>query len=118
MPAPQPQIPLAPDEIRVLCEKMEIEALWLFGSVLRDSFSETSDIDVMVQYKPEAPTHIFHVMKTMDALAALWGRKIDLVLRKQIVYEAVYGGPQEQACCQDILHLAVCIYRDTLALSA
>lgn len=40
------------DQISVLCEQWHISKLSLFGSVLRDDFTPTSDIDVLVEFEP------------------------------------------------------------------
>lgn len=109
-PPPQLQLDLDFTAVRALCESLEVETLWLFGSVLKPTFHEKSDVDVMVRYLPEAPTHVFHVMKTLDKLTDLLGRKVDLVLYQNIESEMRTGGPEEQDCCLDILSLAVPVY--------
>ena len=40
------------DQISVLWEQWHISKLSLFGSVLRDDFTPTSDIDVLVEFEP------------------------------------------------------------------
>jgi predicted nucleotidyltransferase len=39
-------------EIARLCQRNGIRKLALFGSVLSDRFSESSDIDVLVEFQP------------------------------------------------------------------
>jgi predicted nucleotidyltransferase len=109
-PPPQLQLDLDYRALRARCESLELEKLWLFGSVLKPTFHDKSDVDVMVRYLPEAPSHVFHVMKTLDKLTDLLGRKVDLVLQQNIENEMRTGGPEEQACCEDILSLAVPVY--------
>ena len=56
----------------------------MFGSVLHDSFSPESDIDVLVEFDPE---HVpgFALIRMQDELSAIFrGRKIDLVTPKSL----------------------------------
>ncbi len=39
------------DQISALCKQWHISKLSLFGSVLRDDFTPTSDIDVLVEFE-------------------------------------------------------------------
>jgi predicted nucleotidyltransferase len=51
--------------------------LSLFGSVLREDFSETSDIEVLVEFDPDhIPGLAFFAME--EELSALLGRRVDL----------------------------------------
>ncbi len=40
-------------EINAFCRKHHITRLALFGSVLRDDFTDESDIDVLVEFEPD-----------------------------------------------------------------
>ncbi len=48
------QIDISYDVIAAFCERHHIRKLALFGSVLRDDFRPDSDIDVLVEFEPEA----------------------------------------------------------------
>ena len=50
MTAPHIEIPQS--EIAKLCQRNGIRKLALFGSVLTDRFSDSSDIDVLVEFQP------------------------------------------------------------------
>jgi len=53
--------------------------LALFGSVLTDRFSESSDIDVLVQFRPEERVGFFRLADMGAQLSGvLGGRKVDL----------------------------------------
>jgi hypothetical protein len=47
-------IPIPLDEIRAVCARYPIRELAIFDSVLRDDFSKTSDIDLLVEFEPNA----------------------------------------------------------------
>ena len=54
--------------------------LALFGSVLRDDFGPDSDVDVLVEFKPERIPGLLGVAATEIALSEmLGGRKVDLL---------------------------------------
>ena len=56
----------------------------LFGSVLRDDFRPDSDVDVMVQFEPEAHPTLFDLVEMEGELKQIFGRDVDLVTRKGI----------------------------------
>ncbi|MEL7083152.1 MAG: nucleotidyltransferase family protein [Cyanobacteria bacterium J06597_1] len=72
------------EEITAFCHKWQVTEFSLFGSVLRDDFRPDSDIDVMVQFHPEAnPT--FSTLDKMEAeLKTIFHRDIDLITRQGI----------------------------------
>jgi hypothetical protein len=65
------------DKIAAFCRRHRIRRLALFGSVLRDDFSSTSDVDVLVEFEPGARTGLaFFDMQ--DELTEIIGRDVDL----------------------------------------
>lgn len=77
-------IELPMEKIAEFCHKWQVTEFALFGSVLRDDFRPDSDIDVMVQFCPDAhPT--FHTLDQMEAeLKTIFDRDIDLITRQGI----------------------------------
>jgi predicted nucleotidyltransferase len=64
-------------EIEAFCRKHHIRRLALFGSVLRDDFTDESDIDVLVEFEPgHTPGFAFFSMQ--DELSEMLGRRVDL----------------------------------------
>ena len=74
-------IALPMDAIRAYCEKWGMVEFALFGSVLRDDFTDESDIDVLVQFRPDARHTLFDLVTMSDELEAILGRKVDLLTR-------------------------------------
>jgi predicted nucleotidyltransferase len=69
------EIPQA--EIEAFCRKHHIRRLALFGSVLRDDFTDESDVDVLVEFEPgHIPGWEFFDMER--ELSEVLGRKVDL----------------------------------------
>lgn len=78
-----PKIDIPHDRIARFCRKHGIRKLELFGSVLRDDFGSESDIDVMVEFEPgRTPGWEFFTMG--EELAAIFGRKVDLLTRREV----------------------------------
>lgn len=66
-------------EIARLCQRNGIRKLALFGSILTDRFSESSDIDVLVEFQPHERVGFFRLADMENELSQLLGgRKVDL----------------------------------------
>ena len=73
--------------ISQLCKKYSVETLYAFGSVLTPRFNESSDIDLLVNFKKtEIPLHIYadNFFDFMYELEHLFNRKVDLVCEDAI----------------------------------
>jgi predicted nucleotidyltransferase len=78
----KPRIRVPRKKIAEFCKRNHILRLSFFGSVLHDSFSSESDIDILVEFDPN---HIpgFALIQMQDELSTiLGGRKVDLVTPK------------------------------------
>jgi len=62
-----------------ICRRYQVKELALFGSVLREDFGRRSDVDVLVEFQPEARIGLIALASLMFALENLLGRKVDLV---------------------------------------
>lgn len=71
------RIPIPHEEIAAFCRRHHIRRLALFGSVLRDDFTDESDVDVLVEFDPD---HIpgFAFFDMQDELSVMFGRTVDL----------------------------------------
>lgn len=73
-----------------------IDRLWLFGSVARGSATETSDVDVLVDFQGPGIT-LLRFLELEQELTSLLGVKVDLVtraalkqsMRDEIIQEAI-----------------------------
>ncbi len=76
-------LPLA--RIAEICRRRGIRALALFGSILRDDFRRESDIDLLVDYKPDSrPRSFAEEFAVRDEFEALLGREVDVVEREGV----------------------------------
>ncbi|PSR15691.1 hypothetical protein C8255_21795 [filamentous cyanobacterium CCP3] len=74
------QVELPIEQIAEFCDRWQFTEFALFGSALRNDFHDSSDVDVMVQFHPEAhPT--FRTLDQMESeLMVLFSRKVDLIV--------------------------------------
>ena len=72
------RIPIPEAEVAEFCRRNRIRKLSLFGSVLRDDFRPESDVDVLVEFDPDARVSLFGLAGMEIELTELVGRKVDL----------------------------------------
>jgi hypothetical protein len=66
-------------EITDLCRRNGIRKLALFGSVLTNRFADSSDVDVLVEFRPQERVGFFRLADVEAELSSLLGgRKVDL----------------------------------------
>lgn len=66
-------------EIDDFCKQYPIRKLSLFGSILHEEFNEASDIDVLVEFVPNAGVTYFDLFDMQEALTTILGRQVDLL---------------------------------------
>jgi uncharacterized protein len=64
-----------------LMERFPISSIALFGSVVRDDFTDKSDVDVLVEWKN---IDLDYYMDLADFLEKIFQRKVDLATKKWI----------------------------------
>src|SRR5262245_53055127 len=65
-----------------LCRRHGVKELAVFGSVIRGEMTPDSDIDIMVEFEPDARIGIIQFQSLADDLESLLGRKVDLVTKR------------------------------------
>lgn len=79
-----PRIPVDQAALADFCRRHRIRKLSLFGSVLRDDFRPDSDIDVLVEFDPDARIGLYEFLDAQEELEAILGRAVDLVQRSAL----------------------------------
>ena len=69
---------LPKEQIAEFCRRNAIRKLALFGSILGDDFRPESDVDVLVDFTPEAKVNFFRFVEIQDNLQRMLNREIDL----------------------------------------
>jgi len=80
-----------------LRRRFAVRSLKVFGSVAQDEATETSDVDILVEFAPQARVGLFKFLELKTELEALLGAKVDLVtldaikrrMRERILGEAI-----------------------------
>jgi predicted nucleotidyltransferase len=98
------QISLPMEEIAAFCKNWRIAELSLFGSVLREDFRPTSDIDFLVTFAADAHWGLLEHVEMTNELSAMLGRKVHLASRRAIESSDNYIRRRQ------ILTSAECIY--------
>lgn len=76
---------LQTDEINKLCKLNKVKSLFAFGSILREDYTQNSDIDLLVDFEEEDPfkyTDLYFNFKRK--LEDLFKRQIDLIEERAI----------------------------------
>ncbi len=78
-------IAIPKDRIADFCRRHHIRRLALFGSVLRDDFGPESDIDVLVEFEPDAKVGFFKLYDLEEELSGiLGGRRVEISTPKSL----------------------------------
>ena len=77
-------IDLPRSALEEFCQSWQIQELAVFGSVLRDDFSASSDVDFLYILMPNVFWGLADLIKAEDELAKIMGRRVDLVSQKSI----------------------------------
>jgi len=72
------QIDIPKAEVERFYRRNNIRRLALFGSVLRNDCMPDSDVDVLVEFEPDAVPGLFGVARMERELSMIFGRKVDL----------------------------------------
>ncbi|MCY4324404.1 MAG: nucleotidyltransferase domain-containing protein [Betaproteobacteria bacterium] len=83
------RLKVTPDIIADFCKRWDIIEFALFGSVLRDDFSDDSDIDVMLEFDPGRVLGLDFI-DMADELEDLFGRSVDVACRSSVESSSNY----------------------------
>ncbi len=82
------------EPLKILCNNYNVEKMYLFGSALTSNFTEESDIDFLVKFKPiELSKYFENYIGFKENLQSLFGREVDLLeeqtLRNPILIRSI-----------------------------
>jgi len=72
------QIEFDKDYLEAFCRRHRIKRLSLFGSALRGELGPDSDIDLLVEFEPDARPSLFDVGGMMHELTEVMGCQVDI----------------------------------------
>jgi predicted nucleotidyltransferase len=70
--------------VKEICSNYAIKELALFGSALSSDFNSDSDIDLLVEFKPESGISLFDIVDLKNEFEMLFGREVDIVSKNAI----------------------------------
>jgi len=78
--------------IRELCRRYKVRELSLFGSAITKDFNSASDIDLLVEFEPEAQVGFITLSRMQRELSAILHCPVDLIPKgglKPMIRDAV-----------------------------
>jgi predicted nucleotidyltransferase len=73
------KIDLPIEEITALCRRYHVRELALFGSAVKNKLRSGSDIDLLIEFEPDAEVGFITLSRMQRELSGLIHRKVDLV---------------------------------------
>ncbi len=77
-------IDVSKEKIEAFCRRNQIREFSFFGSVLTDSFTSHSDLDVLVSFNPGLELSLLDLGRMREELKELFGREVDLVEKEAL----------------------------------
>ena len=62
-----------------MCKKYYITELSIFGSSIRDDFTQNSDIDILVSFEQDSKITLFDIIELENEFSKLVNREVDIV---------------------------------------
>lgn len=66
-------------ELATFARRWGVVRLWLFGSMAKGTARPDSDVDLLVEFHPDATTSTWDWPQMQDELRAMFGRDVDLL---------------------------------------
>ena len=76
--------------------RFHVKALYLFGSVVRGDEKQTSDVDLLVEFEPDAHIGLFEFSRLQRMLSGMLGCEVDLAT-PEALHKALKGRIMEEA---------------------
>jgi predicted nucleotidyltransferase len=92
-----PQVEAKLQQIAELCKRYEVRELSVFGSATREDFNDESDIDLLVEFLPDANIGLFEYEGLRLDLEDALGRRVDLVSKsglKPLIRDEILGSSE------------------------
>jgi len=77
-------VSLAYNDVINLCKKYFIIELSIFGSSIRDDFTQNSDVDILVSFDKGSKITLFDIIELENEFAKLLGRDVDIVEKESL----------------------------------
>jgi predicted nucleotidyltransferase len=71
--------PISREDLAEVCRSFQVRELSVFGSTARGEATSTSDVDLLVEFQPEAVVDLVDFAGLAQELSRLFGGEVDLV---------------------------------------
>ncbi|MDR2716983.1 MAG: nucleotidyltransferase domain-containing protein [Treponema sp.] len=72
------------NDIVLLCKKYGINELSIFGSSIRDDFTQNSDVDILVSFGKTLEITLFDIMDLEKEFSQVFKRDVDIVEKESL----------------------------------
>jgi predicted nucleotidyltransferase len=74
------------DELHEMCKKLKLKSVYAFGSVVSDSFTDESDIDLLISFQEDLPVEEYtnNYFLLHYKLRELFNREIDIITERSL----------------------------------
>src|SRR5215475_8895055 len=72
------------NDIVILCKKYKISELSIFGSSIRDDFTQNSDVDILVSFEKNSEITLFDIMDLENEFSELLQKKVEIVEKESL----------------------------------
>ena len=72
------------DDIVSVCKKYRIMELSIFGSSIRDDFTQESDVDILVSFDRNSGINLFDIMELEKEFSMMLNREVDIVEKESL----------------------------------
>lgn len=79
-----PNIEIDENIINEIAKKYNIKELSIFGSVLRNDFTNNSDIDLLIEFNKNTNYSYFDLLEIKEKLSYIFERPVDLIEKESL----------------------------------
>jgi predicted nucleotidyltransferase len=74
------------EKLNKLCQKYDVQTMYVFGSASTDSFDESSDVDILISFKKDISIEKYtdNYFELHYKLEELFDRKVDLITENSL----------------------------------
>jgi len=72
------------DDVVRLCQKYSVVELSIFGSSLRDDFTQDSDVDILVSFGHNSNISLFDIMELEHEFSKLLSKEVDIIEKESL----------------------------------
>jgi predicted nucleotidyltransferase len=72
------------DQLIHFCQRWEVSQLAIFGTAFREKHTQSSDLDLLVLFKPDIQWGLYDLVTMENELKIIFGKEIDLIEKNAV----------------------------------